>query len=98
MEGLKTQETDKFMRFFALIQEEAKKKDSVFFADAGDGNDFETPELECENMMGWLIPSDKVEKFKRVWETNEVDDSWTDFFVWAVWSVRGKTVSIRFEE
>lgn len=98
MEGLKTQETDKFMRFFALIQEEAKKKNSVFFADAGDGNDFETPELEGENMMGWLIPADKAEEFKRVWESNEVDDSWTDFFVWAVWSARGRIVSIRFEE
>ena len=56
MQGLRTQESDKFNKFFSLIQDEAKKHNAIFFADAGDGHDLETPELECEDMMGWLIP------------------------------------------
>lgn len=98
MRGLRTQESEKFNRFFALIQAEAKKRDSVFFADAGDGNDFETAELEGETMMGWLIPSEKVKEFEPLWEASEVDDSWSDFFQWAVWSMDADNVKIHFEE
>ncbi len=98
MQGLRKQETDKFNRFFALIQAEAEKQNSVFFADAGDGNDFETETLEGENMMGWLIPADKVKEFEALWKASDVDDSWSEFFVWAVWSKDGGTVKIKFEE
>ena len=98
MKGLRTQETEKFNRFFSLIQEEAEKKNSVFFADAGDGNDFETPTMEGENMMGWLIPSEQAKEFEQVWKTSDVDDSWSDFFVWAVWSKSKGNINISFEE
>ena len=98
MKGLRTQETEKFNRFFSLIQEEAGKKNSVFFADAGDGNDFETPTMEGENMMGWLIPSEQAKEFEQIWKTSDVDDSWTDFFVWAIWSKSNDTIKIKFEE
>ena len=98
MEGLKTQENDKFNKFFKLIQEAAAKENSVFFADAGDGNDFETDKLEGENMMGWLIPAEKVDEFKKVWEQDSVDDDWTDFFVWAVWESKGQSLLIHFEK
>lgn len=70
---------------------------STFFADAGDGNEFETPTMEGEDMMGWLIPDDKVTEFEPVWKASDVDDDWTDFFRWAVWyEVNGK-IAIRFE-
>lgn len=98
MEGLKTQESDKFNKFFALIQAAAKEKNSVFFADAGDGKDFETPELEGENMMGWLVPTDKASEFEQVWEKDNVDDTWTDFFVWAIWERHGESIKVHFEE
>ena len=98
MRGLRTQESEKFNRFFAVVQTEAKKQNAVFFADAGDGNDFATPTMEGENIMGWLIPTDKVEEFEPLWMKDEADDVWTDFFVWAIWSMDGDTVSIRFEE
>ena len=45
MQGLRKQESAKFNNFFAVIQAEAKKQGSVFFADAGDGNDFQTPTM-----------------------------------------------------
>lgn len=70
----------------------------MFFADAGDGNDFVTPTMEGENVMGWLIPSDKVKEFEPLWKGNEVDDTWSDFFKWAVWSMSGDKITIEFEE
>ena len=98
MLGMKTQESEKFNRFFALVQAEAKKHNAVFFADAGDGNDFETSTMEGENIMGWLIPADRAEEFETLWRKSEVDDKWTDFFVWAVWSIKGESLTIHFEE
>lgn len=98
MKGLRTQESEKFRKFFSLIQEEAEKQKAVFFADAGDGNDFETPLMEGENMMGWLIPEEQAEEFEPLWESNAVDDHWTDFFKWAVWSMSGNDIKITFED
>lgn len=98
MKGLRTQETDKFNRFFAIIQEEAKNLGAIFFADAGDGGDFSTPTMEGENMVGWLIPADKAEAFEPMWRACTVDDSWSDFFMWAVWEKNGESIRIRFEE
>ena len=72
MVGLRTQENEKFNRFFALIQAEAEKKDSVFFADAGDGNEFATSTMEGEDMMGWLVPKEKVEEFEGEAEVEKV--------------------------
>ena len=36
MQGLRTQENDKFCRYFAIVQAEAEKRDAVFFLEAGD--------------------------------------------------------------
>lgn len=98
MKGLRTQESEKFNKFFAVVQAEAKKRDAVFFADAGDGNEFATPTMEGENIMGWLIPTERVEEFEPLWKKGEEDDGWTEFFVWAIWTKDGDAVSIRFEE
>ena len=56
MQGLKTQEGNKFIAFFKLIQEEARKRHSVFFLECGEGNEFETAHIEGEDLRGWLIP------------------------------------------
>ena len=97
MQGLRTRESDKFNKFFSLIQDEAKKHNAIFFADAGDGHDLETPELECEDMMGWLIPVVRAEEFEPLWEDSKVDDDWTDYFTWAIWSLDGGEIHISFE-
>lgn len=85
MRGLRTQETSKFEKFFSIVQDAASKKDCVFFLDAGDGREFETDSLEGEDLMGWLIPKDKVTDFEQEWETGDVSDDWSEFFVWAIW-------------
>ena len=85
MQGLRKQETDKFEKFFSIVQNAALEKECVFFLDAGDGRDFETDTLEGEDLMGWLIPKDLVSEFKKEWESGNVSDDWSDFFVWAIW-------------
>lgn len=85
MKGLRTQETNKFKKFFSIVQDAAGKKNSVFFLDAGDGNDFETDNLEGENLMGWLVPEEKLSDFEKEWNKNDVSDEWSDCYVWAIW-------------
>ncbi|MBO5664245.1 MAG: hypothetical protein J6V82_04505 [Clostridia bacterium] len=86
MKGLRTQETNKFQKYFSIVQEAAEKKDCVFFLDAGDGRDFETETLEGEDLMGWLIPKNRVDEFEEEWEAGEVSDDWSGFYKWAIWS------------
>ncbi len=39
MKGLRTQEGEKFERFFALVQKRAQQEGKIFFLDSGDGRD-----------------------------------------------------------
>lgn len=96
MLGLRTQETSKFEKYFVIVQEAAKKKDCVFFLDAGDGRDFNTDTLEGEDLMGWLVPQDKVTEFVKEWETGDVSDDWSDFYKWAIWDNPEKP-TVKFE-
>jgi hypothetical protein len=96
MKGLRTQETDKFNKFFSIVQDTAKKEGCVFFLDAGDGRDFTTDTLEGEDLMGWLIPNDKLSDFEKEWETGDVSDDWSDFYVWAIWE-NADNPTIKFE-
>lgn len=96
MLGLKTQESNKFKEFFNLVQKTAERNGCVFFLDAGDGRDFENETLEGEDLMGWLIPREKVVEFEQLWKDDDVSDDWTDFFVWAVWN-NDKELTVKFE-
>ena len=98
MQGLRTQESDRFRHFFSLVQAEAEKRDAVFFLQAGDGNDYETDDLECEDLMGWLIPKDKIPEFEPIWKAFQVMDDWTDYFQWAEWYVEDGAVHVQFKE
>jgi hypothetical protein len=100
MRGLRTQESDRFNRFFRLIQEEASRQNAVFFAFAGEGNDLDLPELEGEDMSGWLVPQSCAEKFEAAWMADNsmvALEQWGGFFTWAVWEKHGGTVTISFE-
>lgn len=96
MEGLRKQESNKFEKFFSIVQETAKSINSLFFLDAGDGRPFETNLFEGEDLMGWLIPDNKLLDFKKEWETGDVSDEWSDFYVWAIWENPNSPV-IKFE-
>ena len=93
MLGLRTQETNKFISFFELVQKKAAGEKSVFFLDSGDGN-----ELEGENLQGWLIPLSKVEEFEKIWKERKEDDKFIDFFCWVEWFDNRGNIDVRFTE
>lgn len=98
-QGLRSWESEKFNAFFEIVQSKAKSLEKVFFADAGDGNDFETPIMEGENIMGWLIPNEMVSEFEPIWMLDAVDDNkWSDYYMWAVWFESKGEIKIRFEK
>ena len=96
MRGLRTQETEKFERFFLLVQNEAKERNAVFFLDSGEGNDFETETLEGEDLCGWLIPEEQAEAFEEAWENDEALDDWSEFIFFAFWEGEKNHLKISF--
>ena len=96
MLGLRTQETNKFILFFELVQEKAKEKETVFFLDSGDGKEFETEAMEGENLQGWLVPLSKVDEFEKRWKDYKEDDEYVDFYCWAEWFDNKGEVDIKF--
>ncbi|RJV72125.1 hypothetical protein DWY90_09910 [Coprococcus sp. AF27-8] len=96
MLGLRTQETNKFILFFELVQEKAKEKESVFFLDSGDGKEFETEAMEGENLQGWLVPLSKVDEFEKIWKDHKENDEYVDFYCWAEWFDNKGKIDIKF--
>ena len=58
MKGLRSQESEKFNRFWDLVQDEAATQGCVFFGDCGEGRDLVTEELE----FFWLADSEGTGK------------------------------------
>ena len=97
MVGLRTQEDDKFVKFFSLVQDIARGSNSVFFLDSGEGNEIITSEFEGEDLFGWLIPNEKSEEFKREYLSFDVSEKWDPFFKFANWYPDGNDIKIVFE-
>lgn len=99
MEGLRTQENFKFERFFALVQQAAKAKGMRFFLDCGEGRDIETPEIEGEDLSGWLIPEKEATKFDSIFQAREeIPDKWDDCVAFAIWSLEHGNIKIEFKK
>lgn len=96
MLGLRTQETNKFIAFFELVQKKASEKDCVFFLESGDGNEFETDTMEGENLQGWLVPQNQAAEFEKIWKEEKEDDIWTEFFCWAEWHRKNGNIDVTF--
>lgn len=95
MKGLRTQENNKFLKFFKLVQEEATKIGSVFFLDCGQGNVFSNDQIECEGLFGWLIPKEKAEAFEPFFLNNsEQQHIFDDFYKSVDFSFEGDTDNI----
>ena len=97
MKGLRKQESDKFINFFSIVQENASAMKCTFFLDAGDGREFETDTLEGEDLMGWLIPDHMLGEFEEEWKTGDISDEWSDFYVWAIWK-NTENITVEFVE
>ena len=97
MQGLRTQEGIKFERFFSLVEEEAKKKNAVFFLDSGEGNDFENNDMEGENLSGWLIQNNKTNEFETAYIDRADLSKWIDCYAWASWENKGGEIIVNIE-
>lgn len=96
MQGLKTQESEKFNKFWELVQKAALKQDKKFFLDCGEGREFFLEDMEGEDLRGWLIPLDKVKEFEPVWKADNISDDWIDNISWAEWSNVNGIVTVEF--
>jgi hypothetical protein len=95
MKGLRTQENNKFLKFFKLVQEEASKFDSVFFLDCGQGNVFSNNQIECEGLFGWLIPKEKVKEFEPFFlDNSEQQHAFDNFYTSVDFSIEGDTTNV----
>lgn len=97
MQGLKTRESNKFIKFFEIVQQEAERESSVFFLEAGDGRDFETKDLEGEDLQGWLIPKNRADEFEKQWKKGQPNEDWDEFFCFAIWKKEEGKIKVKFE-
>ena len=96
MRGLRTQENEKFNRYWEIVQSKAASLGMIFFADCGEGREFYLKDMEGEDIRGWLIPLDKAEEFQREWEKYNESDQWIDSIFWAEWTINDGAVSVEF--
>lgn len=101
MRGLKTQESDRFNRYWALIQEAAAKKRCVFFGYTGEGRDFSTDTMEGEDFSGWLVPQEHADAFEALWWKDSGELFHTrplgSGFTFAVWDLENGAITVTFK-
>ncbi len=88
MQGLRTQDSPEFMKYWEIVQEKAKNLQSVYFLDSGEGREFFGNGIEAEDCFGWLIPQSQIDEFAPVWleRSDElVDDKWDKYYMFAEW-------------
>ena len=96
MRGLREKESQGFEKYFDLIQDEAWKKDCVFFMDGKEGRPFSNGEMEGENLSGWLVPKKKARAFEKDYLAEEIDLEWDSAYHFALWSEKDGKISVRF--
>lgn len=98
MQGLRTQESSRFVDFFQTVQNLAKRHNKVFFLDAGLGHSFKTETYEGENLQGWLIPMEKADLFEREFLEFKNGEEWDDFFAFLEWKEAEGDIVVFFEK
>ncbi len=97
MLGLRTQENNKFIKFFKLVQDEASKANKVFFLDFGECKDIDFMDMEVDSLFGWLIPKEMVDKFKEKFEKEKDLSGWDDYCVWVITEMKDNKLKILFK-
>lgn len=97
MLGLRTQENDDFIKFFNLVQDEAKKLNKVFFLDFGQCDDIPFKGMEVDSLFGWLIPNEHVEEFNSKFMKKTNLSKFDEYCVWVIPDIRYKKLNIVFE-
>lgn len=103
MRGLRTNEVAKFEKYFAIIEEEAKRLGGVFFSETGEGRDLDLEDIEVCDLAGWLVPFDQADEFealylggkdKEIWDS----DRWDDMYIFVDYILDGDNVSVKFDK
>ena len=103
MRGLRTNEEAKFEKYFAIIEEEAKRLGGVFFSETGEGRDLDLEDIEVCDLAGWLVPFDQADEFealylggkdKEIWDS----DRWDDMYIFVDYILDGDNVSVKFDK
>lgn len=103
MIGLRTNEGAKFEKYFAIIEEEARKLGGVFFSETGQGRDLDLEDIEVCDLVGWLVPFDQADEFealylgrkdKEIWD----NDRWDDMYIFVDYILDGDNVSVKFDK
>lgn len=98
-QGLRTQENSKFLNFWKIVQEEASKRNSVFFLDSGEGNEIETTNINAEDLSGWLVPKDRSSEFDilfKAFDNKTISEKFDDFYMIASWHKKQDSISVSF--
>ena len=98
-QGLRVQENNKFLKFWKIVQEEASKVNSVFFLDSGEGNEIETPEINAEDLSGWLIPKEQASEFDvlfKSFDNEKISQKFDNFYMIASWQKKQDSFSVTF--
>ncbi len=97
MQGLRTQESIKFLEFFECVQKEAENLGKVFFLDFGqcDGTTFQG--METDRLFGWLVPKEKAEEFNRLFLNDNIAEEWDAFGAWVIPEITDGKLTIKFQ-
>lgn len=98
MNGLRTQESNKFISFFNIVQDYAAKKNCVFFLDTGEGHDYSDDTFTCQDLSGWLVPKESASEFEKSYLEFGDLDRWDNHYKFAEWHKKGNVISIDFKE
>ena len=89
-----------FLKFFAILQREAQKYNSVFFLECEEGQEGEVEDVKCMNFTGWLIPNDLANAFNDLFlsYSDDVDsDEWLRFSTGVTWHENNGSIEISFQ-
>lgn len=96
MLGLRTQENNEFIKFFKLVQDEAKKLNKVFFLDFGQCDDKLFSGMEVDSLFVWLIPNEKVEEFNSKFMKKTNLSKFDEYCAWVIPDIRDNKLNIVF--
>nr|DAJ33421.1 MAG TPA: hypothetical protein [Caudoviricetes sp.] len=80
MQGLRTQESSKFLEFFKIVQKRVKETGHIYFLDTGEGHELITDELDCKDLSDWLILNAKVKILKKILMIGRLMNGWIFMF------------------
>ncbi|MCL2807374.1 MAG: hypothetical protein FWD27_04315 [Coriobacteriia bacterium] len=99
--GIRNSESKEFLKFFDIVEAEAKKHESVFIIESGEGNQEFFDGMEAEDLSGWLVPTHLLDKIMPLYEAsqdNAIDEAFPELATFAIWEKSEGGVTIQFQK